>query len=108
MHTLTRELLFGRAIVVLVGCSLACGKKGDAVDPAPAASLAASMADPTAATWHYAIDPKSTVHFHLPGLKERIKADTTEAAGSLDVVPKRPEKPRAPIEINIATFAPSI
>ncbi len=107
MHTLTRELLFGRAIVVLVGCSLACGKKGDAVDPAPAASLAASMADPTAATWHYAIDPKSTVHVDLPGLKERIKADTTEAAGSLDVVPKELAKSRGQVRIDLATFATS-
>ncbi|HEV3192041.1 MAG TPA: YceI family protein [Polyangiaceae bacterium] len=102
-----RESHFGRAIVVLAFCSPACGKKGDPVDPAPVASLAASTADSTAATWHYAIDPKSTVHVDLPGLKERIKADTTEAAGSLDVVPKDLAKSRGQVRIDLATFATS-
>jgi hypothetical protein len=108
MNTLMRQRLFRRAAVVLAGCSLACDKKDDAAAPAAAASsLAASTADPAAATWHYAIDPKSTVHIDLPGLKERIKADTTEAAGSLDVVPKDLAKSRGQVRIDLATFTTS-
>jgi hypothetical protein len=104
-----RELLHGRAALVLVGCSLAaCGKKDDAVGSAPSASsLAASTADPNAATWQYTIDPKSTVHVDLPGLKEQIKADAKGAAGSLDIVPKDLAKSRGQVRIDLATLATS-
>ena len=71
--------------------SAACSKKDDAASLAPAASaLAVSQAPSGSMAWHYVVDPKSTTHVDMPGIKEHIKADTTAAAGSLDVAPAGP------------------
>jgi hypothetical protein len=86
----------------------ACGKKDDAVSLAPAASsLAASQSAPGASTWHFTLDPKSTTHVDMPGLKEHIKGDTTAAAGTLDVVATDLAQSRGTVKIDLTTFATS-
>lgn len=85
---------------------LACGKKDDSVQLAPSASaLASSQASPAAKAWHYAVDPKSTTHVDMPGLKEHIKGDTTAAQGTLDVVGGDLAQSRGTIMIDLATFS---
>jgi hypothetical protein len=82
----------------------ACGKK-DAERLAPAASsLAPSKSDPLASAWHFAVDPKSTTHVELPGLKEHIKGDTSAAAGTLDVVPTNLGESRGVVRVDLSTF----
>jgi hypothetical protein len=90
------------ALILLVACS----KKDDAASLAPAASaLAVSKADSTSMAWHYVVDPKSTTHVDMPGVKEHIKADTTGATGALDVAAKDLPQSRGAIRIDLTTFA---
>jgi hypothetical protein len=84
----------------------ACSKKDDAAALAPAASaLAASNADSTSMAWHYVVDPGSTTHVDMPGVTEHIKADTTAAAGALDIAAKDLTQSRGLVRIDLTTFA---
>lgn len=84
---------------------ISCSKKDDSVPLAPSATaLASSQASPAAMAWHYAIDPKSTTHVDMPGLKEHIKGDTSAAKGTLDVVGSDLAQSRGTIQIDLATF----
>jgi hypothetical protein len=82
----------------------ACGKKDSAALAPAASSLAPSKSDPLATAWHYTVDPKSTTHVDLPGLKEHIKGDTSAAAGTLDVVPTDLGQSRGIVRVDLATF----
>jgi hypothetical protein len=96
-----------RALAVAF-CLLAagCSKKDDGSQLAPSASaLAVSRAAPTGTAWHFAVDPKSSTHVEMPGLKENIKGDTTAAAGSLDVVPGDLAQSRGEVRVDLSTFA---
>ncbi|HEX3772455.1 MAG TPA: hypothetical protein VHV30_16370 [Polyangiaceae bacterium] len=94
------------AMAPLLASSASCSKKDDATSLAPAASsLAVSKADSPAASWHYVIDPKSSTHVDMPGVKEHIKADTTVADGSLDVDPTDLTKSRGVVRIDLTSFA---
>jgi hypothetical protein len=89
-----------------VALAAACSKKDDAAALAPAASaLAVSQADSASMAWHYVVDPKSTTHVDMPGLKEHIKADTSAAAGTLDVVARDLTQSRGQVRIDLTTFA---
>jgi hypothetical protein len=84
----------------------ACSKKDDPSQLAPSASaLNESKAAPVAMAWHYVIDPKSTTQVDMPGIKEHIKADTTAATGTLDVVAKDLAQSRGLVRIDLGTFA---
>lgn len=92
------------AACLAIALSLAaCGKKDEA-PVAPSASALVSSA-PAAASWRYAVDPKSTTSVDMPGLKEHIKAETTAAAGTLDVVPKDLAQSRGLVRIDLSTFS---
>jgi hypothetical protein len=85
---------------------VACGKKDDSTGLAPAASaLTASTADATSTAWHYIVDPKSSTHVDMPGVKEDIKGDTTGAAGALDVVARDLAQSRGLVRIDLQSFA---
>jgi hypothetical protein len=82
-----------------------CDKKSDSAQLAPvASSLSASVSDASSTAWHFAIDPKSTTHVELPGLKEHIKGDTSAAAGTLDVVPTDLGQSRGAVRVDLTTF----
>ncbi len=94
------------AMTVALISAAACSKKDDAAALAPAASaLQVSRADSSSMAWHYVVDPKSTTHVDMPGLKEHIKADTTAATGNLDVAAKDLTQSRGQIRIDLATLA---
>jgi hypothetical protein len=85
---------------------VACGKKDDSTGLAPAASaLTASRADATSTAWHYVVDPKSSTHVDMPGVKEDIKGDTTNATGTLDVVARDLAQSRGLVRIDLQSFA---
>jgi len=67
--------------------------------------LAASTADPAATVWHYVVDPTSSAHVEMQGLKENIQGGVTAAAGRLDVVPKDLARSRGVVRMDLATFA---
>jgi hypothetical protein len=93
-------------ILALTLIAAACSKKDDAEPLAPTASaLTVSKTEPAIASWHYVIDPKSTTHVDMPGVKEHIKGDTTAATGTLDVSSKDLTQSRGNIRIDLATFA---
>jgi hypothetical protein len=92
--------------LILSALSAACSKKDDAASLAPAASaLTASTADSTSMAWHYVVDPKSTTHVDMPGVKEHIKGDTTGATGTLDVAAHDLTQSRGQVRIDLSTFA---
>jgi hypothetical protein len=100
-----------RRIVVaapaLLALAVACDKGSGSTGLAPAASsLAASRSDASSSTtaWHFVVDPKSTTHVELPGLKEHIKGDTSVAAGTLDVTPADLGQARGLVRIDLTTF----
>jgi hypothetical protein len=96
------------ALLASLALAAGCGKKTDASTVAPAASsLAPSAADPAAVAWHYVVDPKSSTHIELPGLKEHIKGDTTAAQGTLDVVARDLAKSRGGVRVDLGTFRTS-
>jgi hypothetical protein len=89
------------ALLVVASCS-----KKDEAPLAPAASaLAVSKTDSPAAAWHYAIDPTSSTHVDMPGVKEHIKADTTSATGTLDITPTDITQSRGLVRVDLSTFA---
>jgi hypothetical protein len=93
-------------LVALALASVQCGRKDDAARLAPAASaLAASKTESVATAWHYVIDPKSTTYVDMPGIKEHIKADTTGAMGTLDIVAKDLAQTRGLVRIDLGTFS---
>jgi YceI-like domain len=95
----------------LFALATGCSKKDPPVElasapGASASSLAApASAEPVAAAWRYAIDPKSTTHVDMPGIKEHIKGDTTAAEGTLDVVAMDLARSRGLVKIDLSTFA---
>jgi hypothetical protein len=96
------------AVVIALAAPLlaACSKKDDATPLAPAASaLAVSKPESTETTWHYVIDPKGSTHVDMPGVKEHIKADTTAAAGTLDLDPADLTRSRGLVRVDLTTFA---
>jgi len=96
--------LLAAPLAALVSCS----KKDDSVQLAPSATaLASSQAAPASMARHYAVDPKSTTHVDMPGVKEHIKGDTTAAKGTLDVVGGDLAQSRGTIMIDLSTFSTS-
>jgi hypothetical protein len=51
------------------------------------------------------IDPKGSSHIDMPGLSEHITADTTAAAGTLDVVPGDLAQTRGLVRVDLTTLA---
>jgi hypothetical protein len=96
------------AALALLPLSAGCGKKGDAVQVAPSAtSLAVSSASAAAASTHFVMDPRSSSHVDMPGDVEHIVADTTAAAGTLDVVLSDLGQTRGLVRVDLATLTTS-
>jgi hypothetical protein len=99
------------AVLALVTLAAGCGKKEEPVTLAPlASSLTVSSAGstaPGAGVLRFAIDPKSTSHVEMPGQIERIVADTTAAAGTLDVVPSDLGRTRGLVRVDLTTLTTS-
>src|SRR6185312_1801626 len=94
------------ALVFAALAAAGCGKKDDAATVAPAASaLVASKAESPSTAWHFVVDPQGTTHTDMPGIEEHITADTTAAAGSLDITPKDLTQSRGILRIDLATFS---
>jgi hypothetical protein len=111
------------AFAVLLAAT-ACDKKDDA-PPTPSGSapsaatsakvspgslpaagaLTASTVEPGVASWRFAMDAKSVTRIDMPGGKEHIKADTSAAAGTLDIAPHDLARSRGLIRIDLSTLA---
>jgi hypothetical protein len=100
------KLVSGAFLGLLSVAALGCSKKEE-TPLAPAASALASSAPatPAAASWHYAVDPKSTTEVDMPGVKEHIKAGTTAAAGTFEVVAKDLAQSRGLVRVDLTTFS---
>jgi hypothetical protein len=83
---------------------MACGKKDAGGDLAPASSALAASTNESATTWHFAIDPAGSTHIEMPGLKETIRAETTAATGTIDVVPNDLAMSRGTVRIDLSTL----
>jgi hypothetical protein len=92
-------------LALLPIAALGCGKKDEAPLAPAASALASSAPAPAAGAWQYSVDPKSTTQVDMPGVKEHIKADTTAAAGTLDVVPKDLAQSRGLVRVDLTTFS---
>ena len=91
---------------ILLMLAASCSKKDDAAQLAPAAgALTASKSDSPSTAWHYVVDPKSSTHVEMPGIKEHIKGDTTAATGTLDITAKDLAQSRGLVRVDLSTFA---
>jgi hypothetical protein len=104
MRRLFRELPSMFVVLLAASCSKSSGTSDSALAPA-ASALAVSKTDSPTTAWHYVIDPKSTTHVDMPGIKEHIKGDTTAATGTLDMAPADLAQSRGLIRIDLSTFA---
>jgi hypothetical protein len=83
----------------------ACSKNADNGSVAPAATaLASSSASPAARVTKFEIDSTGKTTIDMPGLKEHIKADTSGAAGILDVDLSNLGNSRGEVRIDLATL----
>jgi len=101
-----------RASAVLAGLGLgllvilpACGKKDPPVVLAESASAVQAVAPPPSAKIvPFTVDPASKSSIDMPAPNEHIKADTTAAAGKLDVDLMNVENTRGEVKIDLTTF----
>src|SRR5579862_5421693 len=99
---LARDAFLGLASFL----ALACGKKEEApLAPAATALASSTPTAPAAASWRYAVDPKSSTQIDMPGVTEHIKADTTAATGTLDVVPTDLAQSRGLVRVDLTTLS---
>jgi len=71
----------------------------------PPGALTASAVDPGVPSWRFAIDAKGVTRIDMPGGKEHIKADTSAAAGTVDIAPHDLAKSRGLVRVDLATLA---
>lgn len=94
------------AAAVIALASTACDDKKTSVAPAASALAPSSAsASPTSANvTKFTIDPASTTTLSLEAPKEKIKASTTAAAGTLDVDPTNLVNSRGEVKIDLTTL----
>jgi hypothetical protein len=101
-------LRFDTVLVLLAGASAfaACDKKDEApVTPTIAASAIAPPPAPVSpSALHYVLDPAAKTSIDMPAPKERIKGDTTAAAGEITVVPNDLAKTTGQVKIDLTTL----
>lgn len=103
---MTRFALGTTALVLALSqltLGVGCDDKKTSLAPA-ASSLAPSTAPPAASTMKFTVDSASKTSLEMEAPKEKIKATTTGAAGSLDVDLKRIESSRGEVKIDLATL----
>jgi hypothetical protein len=96
---------------IVIGSTLlvtaACSKKIEADKPqlgAAASSVMAAPPPPSAKVVRYVVDAKSTTSIDMPAPKEHIKADTSAAAGTIDIDLMDLGNSRGEIKIDLATL----
>jgi hypothetical protein len=100
------RLVLAATLCVFAVAAMACSKKDDEPQLAPAASaLTTSVADPATTAWHYVIDPASTTQVDMPGPKEHIHGATNAATGTLEVVASDLSQSRGLVRIDLTTFS---
>jgi hypothetical protein len=92
------------ALLALGLSNVGCDKKNEASLAPAASSLAPSTTPAAAEAVTFTIDPKSTSSIEMPAPKEQIKATTTGAAGSLDVVLTDLARSRGEVKIDLTTL----
>jgi hypothetical protein len=103
--TFTGSVLIG---IVIAGVTAACSKRDASSDPPlalAASALAPSIVSPTAAVSHFVIDTEGKAILDMPAPKEHILAETTRAAGELDVDLKNIANTRGEVKVDLTTFA---
>jgi hypothetical protein len=104
MQKLTYALVVSLAVPTLLLCA-ACKDDPKPVALAETASAVAAAAPPaTAKVMPYAIDPASKTSIDMPAPNEHIQADTTAAAGKLDVDLMNVENTRGEVKIDLTSL----
>lgn len=101
-----RTVVMAGAVTVCLASVLGCDDKKDQAKVAPSASALAPSA-PVAKAMKFAIDPKSTTTLSLEAPKEKIKARTDAAAGSLDIDFTDIARSRGEVKIDLTTLKTS-
>ena len=92
------------ASVGLVSLAMACDKKSDVVLAESASAVQVVAPPPSAKVVPFTIDPASKSSIDMPAPNEHIKADTTAAAGKLDVDLMNVENTRGEVKIDLTTL----
>jgi hypothetical protein len=95
------------ALSLLLLTNAACDKKDDAPPPTPTVAASAIVAPPppeSPKAIKLTVDPTSQTHVDMPAPKERIKADTSAAAGTLTIDPADLAKTRGQVKIDLTTL----
>ena len=93
------------AVAVPAVLSVACKKETPVALAESASALSAALPPPTAKVIPYDIDPASKTSIDMPGLKEHIVADTTAAAGHLDVDVMNLSNSRGEVKVDLTTLS---
>ncbi len=91
-------------LVAAVALSAACDDKKTSVAPV-ASALAPSVVAPSAMSKKFTIDPAGRSTVDMPAPKERIKGDTSAAAGTLDVDFANLANSRGEVKVDLSTFS---
>lgn len=102
-----REVSLGLGAALALVSVAGCGKREQASAGPVASALAASTADAGAGSWRYAIEPAASTHVDMQGVKERIRADTTAATGTIEIVPRDLGRSRGTVRVDLATLTMS-
>lgn len=103
---LLRAATLGASVVLFLACE-ACEEKHSNL--APVASALASSAPPLAGSTvkRFLVDPSSRTSIEMEAPKEKIKASTSAAGGTIDVDPSNLVTARGEIRIDLSTLATS-
>jgi len=93
------------AVAIPAAFSVACKKETPVALAESASALSAALPPPSAKVIAYDIDPASKTAIDMPGLKEHIVADTTAAAGHLDVDPTNLSNSRGEVKVDLTTLS---
>jgi hypothetical protein len=98
-------LLCATAVLVPALAFVACKKDTPVALAESASALSAAAPPATAHVMAYAVDTASKTSIDMPGLKEHITADTTAAAGKLDVDIANLANTRGDVKVDLSTLA---
>lgn len=101
-----RPLVLAALVTLSITGLAACDDKKDEAKLAPSASALAPP-PPVAMAMKFSIDPKSTTMLSLEAPKEKIKARTDGAGGSLDIDFSNIENSRGEVKIDLSTLTTS-
>lgn len=101
----TATVAFVAVAIPLVSLAMSCKKETPVALAESASALSAALPPATAKIVAYDVDPASKTSIDMPGVKEHITADTTAAAGHVDVDLMNLANSRGEVKVDLTTLS---